>query len=130
LRTHDARQHVHAPRAPSASLAHRRAGERDELGMQLRAEIFDQRLVGLFRRQQPDQRGLVEREPVIGCYVVGGARRLGHAAAVVPSIQSSTGRHKVSRCRDAKKPSWPMRLEPASAGEYQRVSRAAFGKNF
>ena len=78
------------------------------------------------RGQQRDQRGFVEREAIVGRDVVGG-RGVVHVSPSLASSQSNTGRHSVSRWREAKKPSWPMRALPASAGVYQRDSRAAFG---
>src|SRR6187431_2111242 len=103
--------------------------------MQLGTEIFDQLGMLLARGQHPHERGFVEREPVIGGDVIGGRAGIAHEfipGERIPSVESSqskTGRHNVSRWREAKKPSCPMRCEPTSAGVYQRASRAAFGKN-
>ena len=133
LRTHDAGQHVDAApwRGPGLALARRGAGQRRELRVQRLAEVFDQSRVRRPRCQQRNERAFVEREAIVRRDVIGGrARSVGGAqgeSPSLPSIQSSTGRHRVSRCREAKNPSWPMRFDAASAGEYQRDSRAAFG---
>ncbi len=89
--------------------------------MQCRAEVFHQARVRLARRQQADERLLGQGHAVIGRDAIAGRasglRVLAHAdAPSFASIQSTTGRHSVSRCREEKKPSCPVPLRARVGG--------------
>ena len=98
LRAHDAGQHVHAPAAARRALRLRvvRARELRQLRVQLGAEIFDQPFVARRRREQRDERGLIERQPVVGRDVIRGRAGLPASGSLMrgtpslPSIQSRT----------------------------------------